>query len=439
MARKISFSIVVICTLLFLSTAISEFDSVAQLHDAYSSAELLMAQGKYAEAAVKFDSLSLYSDSSKMAMYCRAVEMAENQGQYGKAISAFQDLGEFRDSRLMATYYQGRQYQAYADWYLESDKRSTLVRANNYFKNAAETYETIVLFKDCLERLEACRSCAAEERINAYDYKAAEELEEAGKYEEALKAFEALGSYSDSWERARKIQEVINANKYKAAEELEEAGKYEEALKAFKALGSYSDSWERGEKLRYLLNGNAPINEPFTISADVGDTEITFNPDGTYRFWFAAYSIEDSGFYTYEDGVLTLTDKNGMQSIGEGDPIKLHYTYSGSDQLAGDYTIPVNIFNVGGKHTATKLVTVPSEDKGTSMTFFDAGTYRFWFAAYSVEDLGTYTYEDGILTLTDKNGKQSIGEGDPIRLHYTYSDSDMLTGDYIILVSTFRK
>ena len=86
----------------------------------------------------------------------------------------------------------------------------------------------------------------------------------------------------------------------------------------------------------------APAAEPIVIPSDDGGTEMTFNADGTYRFWFEAYSIEDLGTYTYENGVLTLTDKNGKTSVGEGDPIKLHYTYSGSDQLTGDYTIPAD-------------------------------------------------------------------------------------------------
>ncbi len=45
------------------------------------------------------------------------------------------------------------------------------------------------------------------------------------------------------------------------------------------------------------------------------------------------------------DGILTLTDVNGKESVGEGeDPIKLHYAYSASDQLTGDYTIPASTF-----------------------------------------------------------------------------------------------
>ncbi len=200
------------------------------------------------------------------------------------------------------------------------------------------------------------------------------------------------------------------------------------------------------------------LAEPAVIPSDDGGTEMTFNPDGTYRFWFAAYSIEDLGTWIYADGILTLTDKNGKQSIGEGDPIKLHYAYSDSDQLIGDYTIPASTFATPATSTEeaapaeapadteaasaallSEPAVIPSDDGGTEMTFNSDGTYSFWFAAYSIEDLGTWTYADGILTLTDKNGKQSVGEGDPIKLHYAYSDSDQLTGDYTIPADTFAK
>ena len=190
-----------------------------------------------------------------------------------------------------------------------------------------------------------------------------------------------------------------------------------------------------------------PANEGAVIPSDDGGTEMTFYADGTYRFWFAGYSIEDLGTYTYKDGILTLTDANGKESVGEGeDPIKLHYAYSASDQLTGDYTIPASTFVFSSAESeaeetaeaAKEGAVISSDDGGTEMTFYPDGTYRFWFGNFSIEDLGTYTYKDDILTLTDVNGKESVGEGkDPIKLHYAYSASDQLTGDYTIPASTF--
>ena len=182
-----------------------------------------------------------------------------------------------------------------------------------------------------------------------------------------------------------------------------------------------------------------PAAASAVITSDDGGTTMTLSADGTYQFDFAAYSISEKGTYTYEKGILTLTDKNGKTSVGEGDPIKLHYTYSDSDQLTGDYTIPADTLNFASAEAApvaeapaAEPVVIASDDGGTEMTFNADGTYRFWFEAYSIEDVGTYAYENGVLTLTDKNGKASVGEGDPIKLHYAYSDSDQLTGDYTI-------
>ena len=182
-----------------------------------------------------------------------------------------------------------------------------------------------------------------------------------------------------------------------------------------------------------------PVAASAVITSDDGGTTMTLSADGTYQFDFAAYSISEKGTYTYEKGILTLTDKNGKTSVGEGDPIKLHYTYSDSDQLTGDYTIPADTLNFASAEAApvaeapaAEPVVIASDDGGTEMTFNADGTYRFWFEAYSIEDVGTYAYENGVLTLTDKNGKASVGEGDPIKLHYAYSDSDQLTGDYTI-------
>ena len=83
--------------------------------------------------------------------------------------------------------------------------------------------------------------------------------------------------------------------------------------------------------------------EPVTVASDDAATEMTFNADGTYRFFFAAYNVEDKGAYTYENGVLTLTNANGTEASAEGDPLKLHYVTAVSDQLAGDYTIPADL------------------------------------------------------------------------------------------------
>lgn len=86
------------------------------------------------------------------------------------------------------------------------------------------------------------------------------------------------------------------------------------------------------------------------------------------------------------------------------------------------------------------LLEIPSDDEATTFTFYDNGKYTFYFSAYDITDEGNYTYTDGILVITDKNGTETSGilEGDTIKVHYAYSDSDQLTGDYTIAVADLK-
>ncbi|MCI8712925.1 MAG: copper resistance protein NlpE [Ruminococcus sp.] len=77
-----------------------------------------------------------------------------------------------------------------------------------------------------------------------------------------------------------------------------------------------------------------------TVTSDDGATTITFRADGTYRFVFDTYNVEDLGTYSYEGGTLTLTNSKDAVATAEGDPLKLHYVTAVSEQLTGDFTIP---------------------------------------------------------------------------------------------------
>ncbi len=186
----------------------------------------------------------------------------------------------------------------------------------------------------------------------------------------------------------------------------------------------------------------APAAEGVVIPSDDGGTAMTFNPDGTFAFDFASYSIHEEGTYTFEGGKLTVVNANGAEAAGEGDPIKLHFVSATSEQLTGDYTIPASTFDFGAASAAAggsfTEFTIPSDDEGTKMTFRPDGTYRFDFESYSIVDEGTFTFENGVLTLTDVNGVQYVGEGNPIKLHYGYSGApDQLTGEYTIDAALF--
>ena len=83
-------------------------------------------------------------------------------------------------------------------------------------------------------------------------YRKAVALQQAGKYEEAIIAFEELYGYGDSEVQIEACQNSMKERDYQAAVSFQQAGKYEEAITAFTALGSYSDAATQIIETKYL-------------------------------------------------------------------------------------------------------------------------------------------------------------------------------------------
>ena len=114
----------------------------------------LLTEGKYSEAVMLFDEIKTYEDSSKMAMYGRAIASAES-GDYEAAFSSFSALGDYKDCPLMLIYYKARQYEFQATseiWEL--------------WNEAASTYDSIGLFLDSKDRADNCRKKIYDEAVN---------------------------------------------------------------------------------------------------------------------------------------------------------------------------------------------------------------------------------------------------------------------------------
>ena len=96
-------------------------------------------------------------------------------------------------------------------------------------------------------------------------YDAALALMEAGKYEEAVDAFAALGAYEDSEARLAECRDKLTEAQYNEASELMAAERYVDAGAIFEALGDYLDSAEKYEECRAMA--------PYELT-NVGDTII---------------------------------------------------------------------------------------------------------------------------------------------------------------------
>ena len=197
----------------------------------YDEAIALLQADRFADAAEAFEALGHYSDATQNAMYCRALNSANN-GAWDTAVATLTTLGDFRDSRILAAYYQAR-----------------ALEASGQYEAAAAVYGGLLQFGDVSARVAALPGL-----ILARDYEAADALEQAGELERALAAFRALGEYSDSPARAEGVQDLINARDYEAADALEQAGELERALAAFQALGEYSDSPARAAGVQARLD-----------------------------------------------------------------------------------------------------------------------------------------------------------------------------------------
>ena len=127
------------------------------------------------------------------------------------------------------------------------NKALALAEAGQY-EEAIAAFEALGDYRDAPAQIELTRAAQTEAR-NAEAYAKALELAEAGQYEKAIAAFQALGDYRDApaqIERTRAAQtEERNAEAFAKTLELAEAGKIGKAAMAFYALGDYRDARER--------------------------------------------------------------------------------------------------------------------------------------------------------------------------------------------------
>ncbi|MBO2516115.1 MAG: hypothetical protein CW338_02390 [Clostridiales bacterium] len=260
---------------------------------AYSAAAVMMAEGRYEDAALAFDALGDYADASVQAASARdhsaynAAAALMDAGDYEGAAAAFDALGSYADAAARA----GSAREALAEQQriaaeeaerarIEQENRAAydaaaaLMNAGDY-EGAATAFDALGGYADAAAQASAAREALAEqqriaaeeaerarvEQENTAAYNTAAALMSAGDYEGAAAAFDALGGYGDAAaqaviaretlaeqqriaaeeaERARIEQE--NRAAYDAAVALMEEGDFEGAAVAFEALEDYSDA-----------------------------------------------------------------------------------------------------------------------------------------------------------------------------------------------------
>ena len=111
------------------------------------------------------------------------------------------------------------------------------------------------------------------------DYDNAIRLYAAGEYEEAISAFEALGSFKDSVNWLQRSVEAKQELDFQTALELFEHGKIDESAALFAALGDYQNSQE------WLERAILPSSSPSDSDAESGPPAfiiLSWNEEGEY-------------------------------------------------------------------------------------------------------------------------------------------------------------
>ena len=155
----------------------------------YKKAQELLSQGKYAEAAEKFESIGSFEDASTLTIYCKACALCE-AGEFETGISALEKLGDYKDSPMRITYYTARSW----------DDGSIGTTEFEWMEKALSFYGENPLYLDSTERIAALKTRAEEAKIALYEGALAEA--ENGKYTSAQKTFKRLGSFKDSKKRS---------------------------------------------------------------------------------------------------------------------------------------------------------------------------------------------------------------------------------------------
>lgn len=186
----------------------------------YKEAEQLFADGKYEEAAQKFDCLGVFSDSNNRAKESRyhwASECQEN-GDFEKASQLFRDLNDYKDS----------ENQKKKTDYLWAER----CMSEKDYPKAVQLYTDLKYYADSKDLLKKA------------SYSLAEQEYEEGRYDASWKSYAKADDYEDA-------KEKVFPTKYLAAEQYLEEKNYEKAATYFEQLGSYEDSAERLKEPSY--------------------------------------------------------------------------------------------------------------------------------------------------------------------------------------------
>lgn len=182
----------------------------------------------------------------------------------------------------------------------------------------------------------------------------------------------------------------------------------------------------------YTDNGDGTITTSAAATASLEVATDTYSSQMKDAVAFAiAGSSEDGTWTSAETPELLDCIPETIFTVADGVIVSYLNPNAADEAAEGTETVE----ETGSIEPAGEAVLeIPSDDQGTMFVLYADGAYAFIFESYDITDMGTYTYADGVLTITDKNGVVTIStaDGDNVKFNYAYSDSDQLTGAYTV-------
>lgn len=327
-------------TLILCALMVIALSGCTSLDGQYEKANKLMVQGKYEEAALKFEALGSYSDAPRMTQYCRAIAAGES-GSYENAVKVFESMADFKDCPSLAAYYSARQLEDKGGketdpllWYDAGDWQHCL--------SAAELYDTLPMFRDSDSRAAACRGRVYDaakvfagegnyaaaitlmDRLGEYEeapelttYYTGCDLEAGQKYTEAYDQFASLGEYGDAPARAKAVLDAI----YTGAEAKSAAGDYQGAHSDFLWLALHTEYTHENGTPALRANENAYLFGVWLMErASDPENENYLDDFNAARSWFSHFDYTPEGGASSQVRLQESWVLQGERLMGESVP-----------------------------------------------------------------------------------------------------------------------
>ena len=258
-------------------------DKAARFENEYAAATALLAGGEYDNAKSAFEALKDYADAEKMAKES-VYQKGEKQladGQFDKAKATFESLEDYADAQTMvkeSVYQKGKKQLADGQYALALSTFSALGTYKKAYDDASYAQSRIDMQKgdyqkalDGLVKLMRYGYQEAEEPILECRYQLAAQAENNGHYAQAYAEYIDLGEYKDCADRAAKFE-----NDYATAQNLLNAGDYDQAEACFEALKDYADASTMAQEAAYQKGKKQLADGLFA------EAEATFDTLGEY-------------------------------------------------------------------------------------------------------------------------------------------------------------